>query len=434
MRTGWQGVALALLVSALIISACGPGGPATGEATPGTGLEGKVDRDTAPPASKADLAELVKGNSAFAFDLYQALRDKDGNLFYSPFSISLALAMTYTGARGGTEEQMASTLHYTLPQDRLHPTFNALDLALAQRGEGAAGRDGQGFRLNIANALWGQDGYPFLPEFLALLAKNYGAEMRLLDFATDAGAARVTINDWVENQTEGRIKDLIPPGVVNAATRLVLTNAIYFNAAWQHPFESHLTEDGPFYLLDGSELSVPLMLQSESFGYAEGEGYQAVELPYDGRQLSMVILLPERGRFGAFEESLSAESMSAVLEALEYQRVTLTLPKFEYESEFGLGQTLAEMGMDAAFSGEADFSGMTGTRDLFISEVIHKAFVGVDEEGTEAAAATAVVMAETAMQAEEPMVVTVDRPFLFFIRDIETGVILFLGRVVDPSS
>jgi serpin B len=258
--------------------------------------------------------------------------------------------------------------------------------------------------------------------------------MRLLDFATDAGAARVTINDWVENQTEGRIKDLIPPGVVNAATRLVLTNAIYFNAAWQHPFESHLTEDGPFYLLDGSELSVPLMLQSESFGYAEGEGYQAVELPYDGRQLSMVILLPERGRFGAFEESLSAESMSAVLEALEYQRVTLTLPKFEYESEFGLGQTLAEMGMDAAFSGEADFSGMTGTRDLFISEVIHKAFVGVDEEGTEAAAATAVVMAETAMQAEEPMVVTVDRPFLFFIRDIETGVILFLGRVVDPSS
>jgi serpin B len=430
MRTHGKSLALVLLACALIVGACGPFG--LGNVI--DPREPPVDRDTAPETDRDDLEELVEGNSTFAFDLHQLLRHREGNLFYSPFSISLALAMTYAGARGGTEEQMADTLHYTLPQDRLHPTFNALDLTLAERGEGAAGKDGEGFRLNIANALWGQEGYPFLPEFLSLLASNYGAGMRLLDFAADAEAARTTINDWVESQTEGRIKDLIRPGVINAATRLVLTNAIYFNAAWLHQFEPKLTEDGPFHLLDGSEVKVPLMRQTESFGYAEGQGYQVVELPYDGRQLSMVILLPEEGQFGTFEESLSAEKVTTALETIEYQQVFLTMPKFEFESDFGLGRTLVEMGMRDAFSGEADFSGMTGTRDLLIAEVIHKAFVAVDEEGTEAAAATAVVMAEGAMAPEEPTVVNVDRPFLFFIRDIETGAILFLGRVVDPSS
>jgi serpin B len=416
---------------------------------PSTGFqwEGKVDatgrviekdgpqggRDAAPEIGQAELAELVGGNIAFAFDLYQALRVDDGNLFYSPYSISLALAMTYAGARGETEEQMAATMHYTLAQDRLHPAFKALDHELVSRGEKAAERDGEGFRLNIANALWGQEGYPFLPEFPALLSDNYGAGLRLLDFAGDAEAARATINEWVEEQTEGRIKDLIPQGVVDAATRLVLTNAIYFNAAWQHPFEPAATEDGPFFLLNGGPVSVPMMRQTESFGYAASEGFEAIELPYAGQPLSMVILLPDEGEFAAFEESLDAERLAGTLEDLAYGQVALTLPKFEFESEFSLKETLAGMGMPAGFSAEADFSGMTGGRDLFISEVVHKAFIGVDEAGTEAAAATAVAMAEMAMP-EQPVEITVDRPFLFFIRDMETGAILFLGRVVDPRA
>jgi len=394
--------------------------------------EPEGQREPSPQVSEGDLAELVEGNSAFAFDLYQVLRGGNGNLFYSPYSISLALAMTYAGARGETEGQMAEALHFLLSQERLHPAFNALDLELASRGEGAAGKDGEGFRLNIVNAIWGQKGYAFLSEFLDVLAENYGAGLRPLDFVNASEEARVTVNDWVSEQTEGRIEDLIPPGVIDALTRLVLTNAIYFNAAWSQPFEPRLTEEGTFHLLDGGKVTVPMMAQTESFSYAEGQGYQAVELPYDGWEISMVILLPEAGGFEAFEDSLDAERVDAVLKELARRQVALTMPKFEFESDFSLNEALSAMGMPVAFSGEADFSGMTGSRDLFISEVIHKAFVSVDEAGTEAAAATAVVIAELAMP-EEPVTFTVDRPFLFLIRDMETGTVLFVGRVVDPS-
>ncbi|MCK5434684.1 MAG: serpin family protein, partial [Dehalococcoidales bacterium] len=244
---------------------------------------------------------------------------------------------------------------------------------------------------------------------------------------------RLTINNWVSDQTEGRIEDLIPQGVIDALTRLVLTNAIYFNAAWEYPFDGDMTEDGPFYLLDGGEVIVPMMSQTESFGYAEGDEYQAVELPYDGGELSMVILLPQTGHFDAFEGSLDAQQVDAIMGRLEYSQVSLTMPKFEFESGFGLKETLAAMGMPVAFSRDADFSGMTGNRDLFIADVIHKAFVSVDEAGTEAAAATAVVMELTAVP-EVPVEVTADRPFIFLIRDIETGTILFVGRIVDPSA
>ena len=390
-------------------------------------------RLTSPDVSQANLAELVSGNSRFAFDLYQAIRGEDGNLFYSPYSISVALAMTYAGARGETELQMADTLHFVLSQGRLHPSFNGLDLELTQRGEGAEGKDEEGFRLNIVNAIWGQDGYEFLAEFLDALAENYGAGLRLLDFVNAPEESRVTINDWVSDETESRIEDLIPQGLIDPATRLVLTNAIYFNAAWQHPFMENLTADGSFYLLDGSKVTVPMMTQSESFGYAAGEGYQAVELPYDGQELSMVILLPEAGEFEPFEASLSAEEVDAIVQDLGSRQVALTMPTFEFESDFSLADTLVDMGMPDAFSGNADFSGMTGDRDLFISDVIHKAFVSVDEAGTEAAAATAVVMKRSAVP-EEPVEVTVDRPFVFLIRDIETGAILFVGRVVDPTA
>jgi serpin B len=398
---------------------------------PGEIVQSKKQRAASPDVAEADLAELVTGNSAFALDLYQTIREGDGNLFYSPYSISLALAMTYAGAHGETEEQMADTLHYTLPQDRLHPAFNALDLELVSRGEGAEGKDGEGFRLNIVNSIWGQTGYKFLSEFLDTLAENYGAGLRLLDFVKAPEESRGVINDWVSEETEGKIEDLLPQGSISPATVLVLTNAIYFNAAWSHPFEEELTHDGPFNLLDGSQVTVPMMEQIEFFGYAEGEGYQAVELPYDGEELSMVILLPEAGRFEEFASALGAERVASILTDVSPEEIHLTMPKFTYESGFRLKETLIAMGMPAAFTA-ADFSGMDGTRSLFIDDVYHKAFVSVDEAGTEAAAATAVVVAAAAPT--PPKEVTVDRPFIFMIRDIQTDAILFLGQVINPAA
>jgi serpin B len=403
--------------------------PAAGEV-----VKSDKERVTSPDVSTSEQALLVKGNSAFAFELYEALKGKEGNLFYSPYSISLALAMTYAGARGETAQQMADTLHFMLEQDKLHPAFNWLDTELASRGEGAQGKDGEGFRLNIVNAIWGQKDYEFLPTFLDVLAENYGAGLRLLDFITESENSRVTINDWVSDQTEGRIKNLIPPGAIDALTRLVLTNAIYFNAAWEHPFNEKMTADGSFYLLDGGQVTVPMMKQTESFGYTEGEGYQAVELPYDGNELSMVILLPEAGQFEAFEEGLQSQQVSDIMSGLQSTEVALTVPKFEFDSDFSLKDTLAEMGMPIAFSGGADFSGMTGNPELAISDVLHKAFVSVDEAGTEAAAATAVIMRLTAVPGESSVNVTIDHPFIFLIRDIETGAILFVGRVLNPAA
>jgi serpin B len=388
-------------------------------------------RITSPDVSPADEELLIEGNSAFAFNLYQALREKDGNLFYSPHSISLALAMTYAGARGETEQQMADTLHFILSQDSLHSAFNSLDIELDKRGQEAQGKDGEGFRLNIVNAIWGQKDYSFLPAFLDVLAQNYGAGLRTLDFIKEAEKSRVTINDWVSDQTEGRIEDLIPKGAIDALTRLVLTNAIYFNAAWEYPFNEDMTAEGSFYLLDGEQVTVPMMKQTESFGYTEGEGYQAVELCYDGGELSMVIFLPEAGQFEAVEQGLQAQCVDTIIKGLQHAEVTITMPQFEFDSDFSLKDTLAGMGMPIAFTENADFSGMTGNRELFISDVIHKAFVSVDEKGTEAAAASAVIMTLSAMPSQL-VEVTIDRPFIFLIRDIDTGAILFVGRVLNP--
>jgi len=395
-------------------------------------LQSEKPRITSPEVNESDFTMLVEENSAFAFDLYQLLRQDTNNVFFSPYSISQALAMTYSGARGETEKQMSDTLHFVLSQDRLHPAFNGLDIELSKRGEGAQGKDEEGFRLNIVNAIWGQEDYRFLSEFLDVLAENYGAGLRALDFVNAPEESRITINDWVSEQTEGRIEDLIPEGAIDALTRLVLTNAIYFNAAWQFPFNEDATTDGPFYLLDGGEVIVPMMTQTESFGYTKGDDYQAVELPYDGQELSMIILLPSDGQFENFESSMVYQRVTEIISSLAGQQVNLTIPKFEFESEFSLKKALTTMGMPVAFSADADFSGMTGNRDLAIDDILHKAFVSVDEAGTEAAAATAVIMTLTAVPAP-PVVVTVDRPFIFLIRDIETGTILFIGRVVNPS-
>ncbi len=400
-----------------------PSAPATEE------VRSEKTRVTIPLATDSELTDLVRGNNDFAFGLYQKLREEDsGNLFYSPYSISLALAMTYAGARGETERQMSNALHFILSQDKLHPAFNALDLQLASRGEGSSGTEGKGFRLNIANAIWGQQGYDFLQDFLDKLAENYGAGMRIANFIEAPENSRVTINDWVAHQTEEKIKDLIPSGAIDNLTRLVLTNAIYFNAAWLHPFDVRATAEGDFHLLNGS-IKVPMMRQTGSFGYASGTGYQAVELLYDGSEISMVILLPDKGNFDPFENSLNAELVSQISKDLSHNRIELTMPSFEFEAQFKLGAMLQKMGMSDAFNPQlADFSGMDGTKDLSISDAFHKAFVLVNENGTEAAAATGVVIGVTSV----PPRVTVDRPFIFLIRDIATNTTLFAGRVMDP--
>jgi len=413
----------------LLLSGCGA--PASG----GELATSSQARDASPSVGSADSGALTTGNTAFALDLYQQLRGADTNLFFSPHSISVALAMAYAGAGGQTEQQMADVLHYTLSQGTLHPAFNALDLELASRGEGARGRHGQPFRLHITNALWGQTGYSFLPDFLDLLARNYGAGMRLLDFGTAPEPSRAAINDWVADQTEQRIQDLIPGGVITTATRLVLTNAIYFDAAWESTFKKDATHPGEFTLLNGDEVSVDMMHQSHRFPYAAGDGYQAVELRYDGGELSMVVLLPGEGRLAEFEESLDAEGLTAILGDLAPTEVRLTMPRLTYESSFQLRDVLSAMGMaDAFVPGVADFSGMDGTRNLFIQEVLHKALVRVDEEGTEAAAATAVVVGITAAPPQEVVEVVIDHPFIFLIRDLKTGTVLFLGRVLNPTA
>ena len=398
-------------------------------------VRSEKERVTSPTTSDSVLTDLAAGNSVFAFDLYQALRGQEGNLLYSPYSISLALAMTYAGARGETELQMADTLHFLLPQDRLHPSFNALDLELASRGQGSSGRDEEGFRLNIVNAVWGQEGYKFLPEFLDILAESYGAGVRPLDFTEAREESRGIINNWVADQTEDRIKDLIPQGAISPKTRLVLTNAIYFNGAWLFPFSEEGTAEGPFYLLDGNRVEVPMMrhiLEPIHFRYVDGNGYQALEMLYDGHEVSMVLLLPDPGEFSRFEGSLDAGLVGQVIKDLKYSPIVLMMPRFEFESESSLKDTLSEMGMPDAF-GSADFSGMDGRKDLFIEAVVHKAVVLVDETGTEAAAATGATMFLIG-NGPPTIEVTVDRPFIFLIRDVATDAILFVGRVVDPRT
>jgi serpin B len=390
-----------------------------------------LQRDPSPDVQQADLDTLVAGDTAFAFDLYQSLKGEPGNLFFSPYSLSTALGMTYAGARGETESQMAQTLHYTLPQAALHPAFNALDQELTAN----AGNEGA-FQLSIINSLWGQQDFPFRSEFLDNLARNYGAGMRLVDYIdeTHRKQARQAINTWVEEETQGKIKDLIAKEILTDMTRLVLANAIYFKGEWTEPFLNG-TRDAPFSRLDGSQVEVPTMSRRAETSYAEVDSVQAIDLPYKGERISMLVLLPTEGQFEAFESRTDGEFLRSVLNALQKQDVKLYLPKFDFSAEFKLAPTLKAMGMPDAFDmTKADFSGMydpsqVSGNNLYLSHVIHKAFVAVDEVGTEAAAASGVVAEAASM----PIVLRVDRPFIFLIRDRQTGAILFIGRVVDPS-
>jgi serpin B len=400
----------------------------------GSVLKSDEEYDTSPDVDESDLDTLCSGNSAFAFELYkQLISTTNDSLFYSPYSISIALAMAYAGANGETEEQMADVLKFMLDNDDLHAAFNKLSIELNSRDDVTNNEDAQGFQLSVVNAIWGQTDYKFNSAFLDVLAKNYDAGIRLLDYINKTEQSRITINDWVSEQTKQRIKDLIPQGAISGMTRLVLTNAIYFKAAWLNQFEKNNTHDDSFYLLDGSEVTASMMHQSESFGYTEGNGYQAVELQYDTNELSMIIIAPEAGYFEDFESSLTSDVVEGIIDDIDYQEVELTMPKFSFSSQFSLNDVLQAMGISDAFdSSRADFSGMTDEDSLFISNVIHKAFVSVDEEGTEAAAASAVIMDTTGMPLE-PAVVVLDHPFIFFIRDIATNTILFIGRVVNPA-
>ncbi|MEZ0396362.1 MAG: serpin family protein [Anaerolineales bacterium] len=395
-------------------------------------LESRLSRDLAPAVLPADRQTLVAGNNAFALGLYTALRGQDGNLTASPYSISLALAMTRAGAAGETARQMDSALHFDLPPERLHPAFNALDLELASRSQ-AASDEAHPLQLNIANAVWAQQDHPFRSEYLDLLALNYGAAIFPADFVGQAEPARLEINRWVSDETEGKIRDLLAPGALDASTRMVLVNAIYFKADWQTPFDPNDTYEAPFYLLDGSQVQVAMMHNELTLPYLRGDNFQAVELPYAGGTAAMTIIVPDAGQFAAFEAAFDPAAYEAILAQMQPTEVQLGLPKFTFRSQFDLAQTLAAMGMPAAFDpGQADFSGMDGARDLYISNVVHQAFIAVDEKGTEAAAATAVIMALSAVM-PQGIPLEIDRPFLFVIRDLPTGQILFIGRVLNPG-
>lgn len=388
------------------------------------------NREKNPGTNTDDIQTVVDGNNAFALDLYQSLRGEDGNLVLSPFSISLALAMTYAGARGETETQMAQVLHFP-NQDQLHPAFNALDLALEDTGINLD-KDQEPLQLNIANALWAEQTYTFLPDFLDTLAVNYGAGVHLSDFIGNAETERKAINAWVSEKTKDKINDLLPENTVNSATRLVLVNAIYFKGDWLTPFDADNTTDSTFNLLDGTQIQIPTMGQEMNIPYASGDGFQIVELPYVGDTAAMDIIVPDAGRFEEIESTLSYDELKNIFGKMSQTNLMLRMPKFKVESSFQMAETLKEMGMPAAFDAStADFSGMTGNNDLFIGNVIHKAFAAVDEKGTEAAAATAVIMLERA--AVQKTSVIIDRPFIFLIRDLESGQILFMGRVLNPE-
>ena len=435
--------ALSLIAFLGLLAACGDGadsstgpGDSSGEITL---LQSSKQRASAADVAASDLEALVEDNTEFALDLYRLLIEEgNDNLFFSPHSISLALAMTYAGARGETEQQMADALHFGLPRESLHQAFNALDQELAGRGNNLPqGETGTGFQLSITNSIWGQRGFEFLDAFIDQLAERYGAGMRLVDFAAAPDDSRQLINGWVAEQTEDRIEDLLPEGTVDTLTRLVLTNAIYFNASWLYPFETQQTADGQFIRLSGSSVTTPMMNQSLRTVYTEGQSYQAVELPYVGYEVSMVVIMPESGGFESFESGLDAQMLDGIVGSLADTQVKLRMPRFEFDSDFGLSEVLKALGMPIAFiapgsSSGADFSGMDGRRDLFIQNVVHKAFVAVDEEGTEAAAATGVVAGIVSAPPSATMII--DRPFIFLIRDRQTGAVLFLGRVVDLAA
>jgi len=404
---------------------------------------------TLATAATAETSAVARGINAFGLDLHRVLAEDGGNRLASPWSIQSALAMTYAGAAGKTKEEMAKVLHFTADETTLHAGFQAIAADLSEQARGsreqldAPGRSGgpnTPLEINAANRLFGQDGYPFEKPFLEFIEKSYGEPLEKMDFTKQAEACRGRINQWVEEQTKDRIKDLIPPGLLDEETRLVLTNAIYMKAPWAAEFVEDA--EAPFFVNGVEEVKLPGLVKRESFGYRKIPGGALVSVPYAGGGLQFLLMIPdEKDGLAALEKTLTAGVLTEAA-ALPPQDIRLHFPKFKLEPEsILLAENLTAMGMPSAFNkprGSADFSRMAPRKPddyLCISEVVHKAFIAVDKHGTEAAAATAVIMARaTSMPVEpaEPLEIRVDRPFAFAIQHVSSGACLFLGRVTDP--
>jgi serpin B len=401
-----------------------------------------VQRDTAPVVPEGNEATLVADNTNFAFALYHGLStlgggSTTGNLFYSPYSVSLALAMTYAGAKGETATQMATALGFTLPESSVNPAFDELDLAIEAKPSGATGTNGAPFALTLADSLWGDEHVTFGQPFVNTLAQNYGASLRTVDFVDAPSQAEADINTWVANETANNIPQLLGPGAITSATELVIVNAVYFNAAWETTFDPTATQTGTFTRADGSTVQAPMMSSGQvATSYVKGSNYQAVDLPYSGNTTSMVIVLPNEGEYSAVEAELSGGAFyTKVTTALAFSQGSLTMPRFQIHGpSVSLVPQLKSLGMTDAFdASKADFTNMIPAGGAYITDVIHQAFVDVEEGGTVAAAATAVSVGDAAAFANS-FSVTLNHPFFFFIRDIATNTVLFIGRENDPTA
>lgn len=420
-----------------------PGGPETEVPAPQPPAE---TTETATMDSP-DLAALSAGNREFALAAFQRLLDADDaeeNLLISPHSILSALAMVYAGADGQTRQQMREALRFALDEPALHAAFQALDAALAERSQIERDDQARGFELSVVNRLWGHHDYAFLPTYLEQIERYYGAGIERVDFEANPDAARQQINSWVEDQTRERIQDLLPDGALNEDTRMVLVNAIYFLASWQDAFEEDQTRTEPFQLLGGRSVEVELMNRTARFPAHVDDDSMAVSIPYLGGDVSLLAMMPAdtEADFSDWQDALDRERFDQIVTGLAGRQVELAFPRLTADSGFRLAELLRDMGMVDAFSPtEADFERMTGVgpgvmgRSLYIDEVFHKTFIDLDEAGTEAAAATAVVMMRlTAMPVEEEaLALRFDRPFIYAIYDHPTNSILFLGRMLDPS-
>ena len=374
-----------------------------------------------------ELSAVVNANNQFAFDFYRNLnaQEKGKNIFVSPYSISTALAMAFEGSSGNTRKQMVSVFHFNMTDAERQAGFSAL---MEQTKAGP----GKHYKLGVGNALWGQKGYHFEPAFTHAMDKYYGGGFNEVDFPDDKAGSIHKINTWVEDKTAGKIKDLILPDDITELTRLVITNAIYFKGDWASQFKKTATKEEAFNLGGGKTEQVPMMRQTGQFRFVREDGLAAIELPYAENDLSMIAILPD-GDIEKMGESLSLDKLQQLRGEMRSQEVDLSLPRFKFETRYLMGNNLSAMGMPEAFAERlADFSGITGGKDLYISSVIHQAMIDVNEEGSEAAAATAVVMSAKSARFEMPETFRADRPFLFMIVHNSTGSILFMGRVSSP--
>jgi serpin B len=426
-------LALIFLASILLVVSCGT----STRAVEGEFSYSDVERDLSPNVTPAEIDELVADNRHFAFDLYNWLIQSNDNLIYSPWSISVALSMAYAGAEGQPKTDMAGVLHFNLDDETLHAAFDAIDLELdeiASVEPGYGEEEAVPFTLNTANSLWVQEDLELNPDFLDILSLDYGAGVGRVDFQTDPVRSAEVVNDWIADKTEDKITDALSPESLSENTILLIINAIYFLANWENQFKPDVTEDDVFHTFADGDVTVPMMSQQEHFRYSEGDGWQAVELPYIGRGASMLILLPESEEYTRVEGMLDQSFLAEIKDGMEYEDVRLTMPKFEFRSHLNLGDTLREMGMESAF--EYGFDSMLAVpppNPVAIDEVIHEAFISVDEEGTEAAAVTIVEMDVTSAPMQEPVEFTVDHPFIFLITESSTDTILFMGRVMNPA-